>query len=83
MKVFIIKYYDYTDNKSGISYVYDTLEKAQKMLEVIEQDEINTQLDNGVDRASIYVLKSPLHLEVGIGQDYPYIRYTINEREVE
>jgi hypothetical protein len=52
------------------------------MLETIEQNEIKIQLDNGIDRASIYVLKSPLHLEVGIGLDYPYVRYAINEREV-
>jgi hypothetical protein len=82
MKVFIITYYNYTDNRSGIPYVCDTLEKAQKMLETIEQNEIKIQLDNGIDRASIYVLKSPLHLEVGIGLDYPYVRYAINEREV-
>jgi hypothetical protein len=28
MKVFIITYYNYTDNRSGIPYVCDTLEKA-------------------------------------------------------
>ena len=51
-KVYIITYRDEYSNGevySGVSYVYDTLEKAKNMIEVIKADEIAEYKDNGYD----------------------------------
>ena len=51
-KVYIITYHDEYSNGecySGVSYVFDSLEKARKMLEEIKQDEIAEYKENGYD----------------------------------
>lgn len=51
-KVYIITYRDKYSNGeyySGVSYVYNTLEKAKNMLEKIKADEIAKYEDNGCD----------------------------------
>ena len=46
MKVYVIRYEDLWGDKysSGVSYVFDTLEKAEIMLEEIKKDEIEIQI---------------------------------------
>lgn len=50
-KVYIITYKDEVEDnfRSGVSYVFDTMEKAKNMLEVIKKDEIKEYADNGYD----------------------------------
>lgn len=51
-KVYIITYRDKYSNGeyySGVSYVYNALEKAKNMLEKIKADEIAEYEDNGCD----------------------------------
>lgn len=50
-KVYIISYEDCMSGEyySGISYVFDTLEKAKSMLEIIKKDEMYEYKYNGYD----------------------------------
>ena len=86
MKVYIITFEEtYSDGSfyTGVSYVFDTLEKAEKRLEEIKQDEIQYQKDNGRDDAEELVHN--LTTENGFIIDFidEYTKYVIIESEVE
>ena len=80
-KVYIIRYEDLCSNNyvSGVSYVFDTLEKAEKMLKEIKKDEIAES-----DRDDIKNLIHDLITENGFIIDYldDYTKYVIEEIEV-
>ena len=80
-KVYIIKYEDLQDEEysSGISYVFDTLEKAETMLRQIKQDEMHSS-----DIEDIKDYTHDLITENGFIIDFldDYTKYTIEEMEV-
>ena len=80
-KVYIIKYEDLQDEEysSGISYVFDTLEKAETMLRQIKQDEMHSS-----DIEDIKNYTHDLITENGFIIDFldDYTKYTIEEMEV-
>lgn len=87
-KVYIITWEElYADGnkESGISYVFDTLEKAQKRLEEIKQDEIQEQIDNGREEQKVKDLVNDLMCGNGFVIDFfdEDIKYEIIESEVE
>ena len=81
-KVYVIRYEDLCsgDYSSGISYVFDSLEKAEIMLRQIKQDEIH---DNDLDNIETDV--HDLITENGFIIDYmdDYTKYVIEEMEVQ
>ena len=85
-KVYVIRYESlYSDNSysSGVSYAFNTLEKARKRLEEIKQDTIQYYEDAGREDA-----KSLIHnfiTEEGFIVDFldEYDKYYIEEMEVE
>lgn len=83
-KVYIIRYEELCSGEycSGISYVYDTLEKAEKMLEEIKEDEINTWYEDG-EEIEDYI--SNLITENGFIIDFidDYTKYVIEEEEIQ
>lgn len=83
MKVYIIRYEELSSGEysSGISYVFDTLEKAEDMLEEIKDCEIGHYADNGRD---IKDLVHDLITENGFIIDFidDYTKYVIEEMEV-
>jgi hypothetical protein len=81
MKVYIIRYEDLCSGEysSGISYVFDSIEKARTMLEEIKKDEIcSSERDDMVD------LIHDLMYSEGFIIDYisDYSKYEIVEMEV-
>ena len=78
-KVYIIRYEELCSGEysSGISYVYDTLEKAEKMLKEIKEDEINTceEIEDNIH---------DLITENGFIIDFcdNYTKYVIEEEEI-
>ena len=81
MKVYIIRYEELISGEysSGISYVFDTLDKAEIMLRQIKQDEIH---DNDLDGINTDI--HDLITENGFIIDYidNYTKYVIEEMEV-
>lgn len=83
-KVYIIRYEELCSGEysSGISYVYDTLEKAEKMLEEIKEDEINTCYEDGIEE-----IEDDIHdliTENGFIIDFidDYTKYVIEEEKI-
>lgn len=83
MKVYVIRYEELCSGEyfSGISYVFDTLEKAELMLKEIKKDEICSSDSAGVD---IKDLIHDLITENGFIIDYmdDYTKYIIEEMEL-
>ena len=81
-KVYVIRYEENCSGEyfSGISYVFDTLEKAEIMLRQIKQDEICSS-----ERGDIQDLTKDFDDENGFIIDYldDYTKYVIEEMEVE
>lgn len=83
-KVYIITFEDcYSGDGeycSGVSYVFDTLEKAKAMLNVIEADEINHLIENGYEDASSMVKEYENGFMIDWADDYS--KFEIVESEV-
>lgn len=83
-KVYIIRFEDYYNGDreyySGVSYVFDTLEKAKIMLNVIEADEINHLIENGYEDASSMIKEYENGFMVDWADDYS--KFEILEMEV-
>ena len=81
MKVYIIRYEDLCNNdySSGVMYAFDSLEKAEIMLEEIKKDEISSS-----EREDFKDLIRDLISEKGFIIDYidDYTKYIIKEMEV-
>lgn len=81
-KVYVIRYEDLCSGEysSGISYVFDTLEKAEIMLRQIKQDEIH---ESKVDESELEI--HDLLTQNGFIIDYndDYTKYVIEEMEVQ
>lgn len=81
MKVYVIRYEDKCndDYNSGVMYVFDTLEKAQLVLEEIKKDEICAS-----DMEDFKDLIHDLITENGFIIDYvdDYTKYIIEEMEL-
>lgn len=83
-KVYIISYEDCMSGEyySGISYVFDTLEKAKIMLDEIKEDEIYQYID---DIPSIRERIEDIEngFIVNINYDCDYTKYEICETEIQ
>lgn len=80
-KVYIITFKDEYSNGeyySGVSYVFDTMEKAKNMLEVIKKDEIKEYADNGYNiKDNIINTENGFIIDSG-----DYTEFEITEMEV-
>jgi len=84
MKVYIIKYEElFSDNSfsNGISYVFDSLEKAKDMLNKIKENEIDYYVDNGWNKEDIHIKEKENELFFDFFDEYT--KYEIVEMEVE
>lgn len=83
-KVYIITFEDYYSGdgeySSGVSYVFDTLEKAKQMLTVIKVDEINHLIESGVKNPFSMVKEYDNGFTIEWGDDYS--KFEIVESEV-
>ena len=83
-KVYILRHEDLCDGKykSGILYVFDTLEKAKAMLKEIKKDEIEELKEN---RDEYDNMIHDFLLEDGFIVDYldEYTKYIVEEMEVQ
>ena len=78
-KVYIIRYEEETSGEysSGVSYVYESLEKAKNMLNEILEEELEFCKENGLE-PSIYEEDMSFLLDFS----YDYTKYIIEEREI-
>lgn len=83
-KVYIIRFEDYYSGdgeySSGVSYIFDTLEKAKQMLNVIEADEINHLIENGYEDVSSMIKEYENGFMIDWADDYS--KFEIVEMEV-
>jgi hypothetical protein len=83
MKVYVIRYEElYSNNSfsSGVSYVFDSLDKAKDMLKKIKEDEIEYYVDNGWNREDIDIKEELYTLYFDFFDEYT--KYEIIEMEV-
>lgn len=84
-KVYVISFKDEYENgeyESGVSYVFDTLEKAKDMLEIIKKDELAKHKKNGIKNTSTKIVNTGLMTSLIIENNMVHTEFNIEEMTI-